>query len=98
MFKKVLVILGLFALFALAPVLIGIAKGASGEVKSNYVKIQTFNPYGFDVEAEVKCNFDGIKKSYKFYKVVIIPKKSYYVINVPNNLTTCEIWPKVRWW
>ena len=97
MFKKILVLVGLFALFALAPVLVGAVSGSNMEPKVGHISIQAHNVYNLDVTAEIKCNFNNIKKEYKFYKIITVPGKSNTIINVPNNVTECELWPSVRW-
>jgi len=71
---------------------------AQKELKTNYVKLTAFNCYKLDVSIEIKCDWNGIKKQYRFYKKITIFGKKNTTINVPNNLNSCELWPKIKWW
>lgn len=95
MFKKVFLMLGLLALFMLAPVLVGLARGEM--FSKNYVIIQVANPYRFDVGAEVKCDWDGKKQTYGYYNKIVVPGKNKILINIGKQYRFCEIWPKVIW-
>jgi len=66
--------------------------------QSGTVVIQTANPYTINVDLEVKCDWEWRKGKYLFHKFITVPGKRKVLINVPNNLKFCEIWPKISIW
>jgi hypothetical protein len=58
------------------------------------VKIAVHNPYSFRVKLEVKCDWDG--KRYRLHKIFWVSGHRKTIINVPNSLRKCEVWPKVK--
>lgn len=97
MIKKICLTLGLLALFMLAPILVGLAKGEMFN-KNNNTKIIAYNPYSMKVELEVKCDYNSKRGEFTYHRFFVIPKKSNVVIVVPNLLKECQVWPHVIFW
>ena len=59
------------------------------------VRITTFNPYTFSARLELKCDWDGRKGAYGFHRFITVRGKGATLVDVPNNMKSCEIWPKI---
>lgn len=57
------------------------------------VELRVQNTFPISVTLEVKCDIiSGTYNQYKLYKRIVVPKKSFFVLKVPNNLKHCECW------
>jgi len=63
---------------------------------SEQLTIQISNPYSFDVNAEVKCDWNEEKKTFDFHKEFLFPAESLTKIIIPKAQQSCEIWPHVN--
>lgn len=66
---------------------------AHGQKQVEQVELKIRNTFPISVLMEVKCDIvPGTYNQYKFYKRITIPKNSFFVLKVPNNLKFCECW------
>jgi hypothetical protein len=63
---------------------------------STSIVIQISNPYSFQVEAEVKCDWNNEKQAFSYHKHLVFPSDQITKIEIPKTQKLCEIWPKVR--
>ena len=89
---------GFFTLVLLAWIFVSVNSQAQETQQPNTVKLETYNPYNLDVSLEVKCNHNHYLKKWDYYKKFTVKGKSKFSLVVPNNLKTCQIWPKIIWW
>ena len=68
---------------------------ASGLKADNTIRITAYNPYRLSVRLEVKCDHDWKTNRFLFHKFIDVPGKQDTVIQVPNNMRDCQIWPKI---
>lgn len=90
MFKKFFLMLALLILFMAAPILACLVH--ADEVKNDITNIHIHNTHGVGVLIETKCDFDYKTQNYRFYKRMLIPKKTDRTLSVPFGLKECEIW------
>jgi hypothetical protein len=91
--KTILFIILFFVLFQIN----GNAKiDESDKETKNTVSLQVSNPYKFDAEIEVKCDWDG--KEYLFYRKLFFRGKEVTTIVMPSNIRKCEMWPHINLW
>jgi hypothetical protein len=58
-------------------------------------KLRIFNTFKYNVNLELKCNYNTIKKRFMYHKYYNLKGNSYMDISIPNN-SDCQIWPKLR--
>ena len=58
--------------------------------------IQISNPYSFDVDAEVKCDWNEEKKAFEFHQRFVFPANQITKLQIPKAQKSCEIWPHVQ--
>lgn len=61
------------------------------------IELTMWNPYGFSVRAEVKCDHDYRINAFRFHKWILVRAKQNTVLEVPSDVRRCEVWPKVVW-
>jgi hypothetical protein len=69
---------------------------AHGDNIPSTLNIQISNPYSFDVDAEVKCDWNDEKQEFNFYKRFIFPADQITKIEIPKAKRQCEVWPHVQ--
>jgi len=63
-------------------------------VSPKYTELKVFNPYSsVSIKLLIKCDHDYRTKKYRFYKTIIIKRRSGITIRAPMGLKKCEIWP-----
>lgn len=65
--------------------------------EEDMVQIHVYNPYRISVGCEVKCDWDGKAKQYKYYKWIIVKGKKSYNLKISRKYNNCEVWPKILW-
>lgn len=69
---------------------------AANTKQDSQVELQANNPYSLQLNLEIKCDWDMDIEEYAFHKhIEILPKKTT-VIQLPNRLKKCELWPKIK--
>lgn len=71
------------------------ARAASGAKADNTIRITAYNPYRLSVRLEVKCDHDWKTNRFTFHRFIDVPGKQNTIIQVPNNMRDCQIWPKI---
>lgn len=79
--------------FGLLIVLVSICLLAGFAASKSIVEVH--NTFKYDVQLELKCNYNTIKKQFMYHKLYYLRGNSYVRISVPNN-SDCQIWPKLR--
>jgi len=69
---------------------------ASATKPSKTIDITLNNPYGFDLDLEVKCDWNNSAKAFLFQTKITVPAKRAIQVRLPSWHKKCEIWPKVR--
>lgn len=68
------------------------------EAENNYyIDLRISNPYSLALNLEVKCDWQSDSNKYKYYRVINIPRKTITTLTFPNQLRSCELWPKIIW-
>ena len=65
--------------------------------QNNVVKITIYNPYSISARMEIKCNHNWKTNKFTYHQFIFIRGKKNMTISVPNNLTECQVWPKIIW-
>lgn len=59
-------------------------------------EITMYNPYRHDVKLEIKCNWDNKFRHFTYYKTIFVRGKKSAIIEVPNHLRKCQVWPHIK--
>lgn len=62
---------------------------------SNNIRVVVFNPYSFDTQLKVKCDWRNSTGRWRLNKIYSLDGKKKVAVSVPNDIKRCEIWPKV---
>ena len=62
----------------------------------NTLTIKISNPYSFDVDAEVKCDWNDEKQTFDYHERFVFPADQITNIQIPKAQKSCEIWPHVK--
>jgi hypothetical protein len=66
--------------------------------KQDTIQIQVSNPYNWDVDIELQCDWNAGKNAYEVHQFLLFTGNSIQTIIVPGNTKSCKIWPHVRLW
>ena len=90
MFNKILVFVGILILLFQVSVL------AQQKAERDTVSLQVSNPYKFDAEIEIKCDWNG--KEYLFYRKMLFKGKEITTVTMPNTIKVCQLWSHINLW
>ena len=60
------------------------------------IVIQISNPYSFNVEVEVKCDWVNEKHEFDFHRKLVFMAGQVTRVEIPKTQRNCELWPYVQ--
>lgn len=60
------------------------------------IVIEVNNPYGFNIQAEVKCDWNESIKDFSLKKSYLFQAFKKTKIIMPKEYLKCEIWPNLK--
>lgn len=64
--------------------------------KEENVVIKVNNPYGFDIKAELKCDWNEEAGQFDLKKNYLFPAYKKTKIIIPKQFLQCEVWPMLK--
>lgn len=93
-FVFVEVVLLIFVVMALPVVMTQVTREHTNDT-SNTVEIALSNPYRFDVNVLIKCDWNAERKAFGYETYFLAKHDRITTVHLPNNPKRCQIYPKV---
>lgn len=69
---------------------------ANAFTKREGITLNVNNPYKFNVDVRVKCDWQNETKAFAFDRKFLLKRERVTEIKVPAGLNACQIWPHLR--
>ena len=88
----------IYSLIFISVTLVAAGTSRKTQAADPVIEIQVSNPYRYEVEIELQCDWNSSKNAYNVHQYLLFAGHSIQTILVPDGTKSCRIWPHVRIW